>query len=98
MAFEPAVHRTLARLDPGEVDEPVAVDAERGWMLTRDRGTTLGDSHEATLDDWRAVVALAARLQRRVADHGPDLLAAGTAGLLAAYRSRPVRRADRRPG
>ena len=48
LAFEPAVHRTLARLDPGEVDEPVAVDAERGWMLTRDRGTTLGDSHEAT--------------------------------------------------
>jgi hypothetical protein len=77
LAFEPAVHRTLARLDPGEVDEPVAVDAERGWLLTRDRGTTLGDSHEATLDDWRAVVALAARLQRRLADHGPDLLAAG---------------------
>ena len=46
-------------------------------MLTRDRGTTLGDSHEATVDDWRAVVALAARLQRRLADHGPDLLAAG---------------------
>ncbi len=77
LAFEPAVQRTLARLDPGEVDEPVAVAAERGWMLTRDRGTTLGDSHEATVDDWRAVVALAARLQRRLADHGPDLLAAG---------------------
>lgn len=77
LAFEPGVHRTLARLDPGEVDDPVAVDTDRGWMLTRDRGTTLGDSHEATLDDWRAVVALAARLQRRLADHGPDLLGAG---------------------
>ena len=77
LAFEPAVHRTLARLDPGEVDEPFAVDVDRGWILTRDRGATLGDSHEATLDDWRAVVAVAARLQRRLAAHGPELLAAG---------------------
>jgi hypothetical protein len=77
LAFEPAVHRTLARLDPGEVDEPFAVDTDRGWILTRDRGTTLGDSHHATLEDWRAVVTLAARLQRRLAAHGPDLLSAG---------------------
>ena len=46
-------------------------------MVTRDRGVTLGDSHEATLADWQAVVRVAARLQRRLADHGAELLAAG---------------------
>ena len=77
LAFEPAVHAALAQLDPAEVDAPFAVDAERGWVVTRDRGVTLGDSHEATLADWQAVVRVAARLQRRLADHGPELLAAG---------------------
>lgn len=77
LAFEPAVHAALARLDPGEVDAPFAIDQERGWDVTRDRGVTLGDSHDATLDDWRAVVRVAARLQRRLAGHGPELLAAG---------------------
>ncbi len=77
LAFEPSVHAALARLDPDEVDAPFAVDAERGWVVTRDRGVTLGDSHEATLADWQAVVRVAARLQHRLADHGPELLAAG---------------------
>jgi hypothetical protein len=77
LAFEPGVHVELARLDPGEVDQPFAVDVSRGWILTSDRGTTLGDSREATLADWQAVVTVAAGMQRRLADQGPDLLAAG---------------------
>ena len=92
LAFEPAVHAALARLDPGEVDAPFAVDAERGWVVTRDRGVTLGDSHEATLADWQAVVRVAARLQRRLADHGAELLAAGLPELRAA--TVPARFAD----
>ena len=77
LAFEPAVHAVLARLDPGEVDEPFAVEPERGWVLTSDRGTTLGDSHDASLEDWQAVVGVAAGMQRRLASHGPELIAAG---------------------
>ncbi|QGN57805.1 aminoglycoside phosphotransferase family protein [Nostocoides sp. HKS02] len=77
LAFEPAVQQELSRLVPAEVDAPIALDTARGWMLTTDRGTTLGDGHEPTLDDWRAVVRLAATLQRRVADKGPTLRAAG---------------------
>jgi Phosphotransferase enzyme family len=77
LAFEPGLHAALARLDPDEVDQPLAVDTERGWILTPDRGATLGASHEPTLEDWRAVLALAAGLQRRVAEHGADLLGAG---------------------
>jgi hypothetical protein len=77
LAFEAGVHAVLARLDPGEVDPPVAVDAARGWVLTRDWGTTLGDFHDPTLADWQAVVAVAAGVQRRLAEYGPELLAAG---------------------
>ena len=77
LAFEPGVHAQLAKLDPAEVDDPLAVDPERGWILTSDRGVTLADSHEATLADWRGLLALAARLQRRVAERGAALLGAG---------------------
>jgi hypothetical protein len=77
LAFEPALHATLARLEPDEVDEPFAVDAERGWIVTRDRGSTLADSRESTLADWHALLRAAARMQRRLASRGPELLAAG---------------------
>ncbi len=77
LAFEPALHGALARLVPDEVDRPLAVDPGRGWMMTADRGVTLGDHHTPTLADWQDVVALAANLQRRVAGHGDELGAAG---------------------
>lgn len=77
MAFEPALHDLLATLVPDEVDRPFAIDASRGWIMTTDRGTTLGDSHEPTIDDWCAVVATTAHLQREVADHRDEVLATG---------------------
>ena len=76
-AYEPGVHRALAQLEPGEVEAPLAIDADRGWMLTADRGTTLADSHDASLAEWQSVVALAARVQRQVADHSDALVGAG---------------------
>ena len=33
-AFEPSLHAVLADLEPEEVDEPVAIEADRGWVLT----------------------------------------------------------------
>jgi hypothetical protein len=77
MAFEPALQVELARIAPEAVDRPVAVDTERGWMLTLDGGATLGDSSEPTVDDWRRVLGHAADLQRTAADHGGALIAAG---------------------
>ena len=77
LAFEPAVHRALASLEPDEVDAPLAIDDARGWMLTADRGATLGDSRDPTLEDWQAVVRLAATLQRRVAGEASTLRRAG---------------------
>jgi hypothetical protein len=77
LAFEPALHATLARLEPDEVDEPFAVNAERGWIVTRDRGSTLADSRESTLADWQALLRTAARMQRRLVDHSADVRRTG---------------------
>lgn len=77
MAFEPALHDLLARVAPDQVAAPLAVDAERGWMLTTDHGSTLGDAREPTLADWRGVLVATARLQRRLAPHRDDVLATG---------------------
>lgn len=77
MAFEGRLQAELARLAPGTVDAPYAVEADRAWMLTIDRGPTMGDSAEPTLDDWRRIVGGAAALQRVVAPEEDALLATG---------------------
>jgi len=38
------VQSAVARLAPSYVDEPVGVDGDRGWLLTRDGGVTLMDA------------------------------------------------------
>ncbi len=77
MAFEPALQQAIARLVPGAVQEPIAIDAEQGWMLTFDHGPTLGDLRTATVDDWRLALAEAARVQRLLAGHRDELAALG---------------------
>lgn len=77
LAFEPAIHAELACLAPDSVDEPYAIDPARGWMLTRDRGITLRESREPTIDDWRRVVVEIATIQQRVAGDGERLRSAG---------------------
>ena len=77
MSFEPALQVELAALAPEAVDAPVAVDLDRGWMLTVDRGSTLGDSTSPTVADWQLVLRRAAELQRDAAGAEQELLAAG---------------------
>ncbi|MET0448044.1 MAG: aminoglycoside phosphotransferase family protein [Aeromicrobium sp.] len=77
MAFEPRLQRVLAEIAPAAVDAPYAIDAGRGWMLTVDRGVTLGDSREPTVDEWQRVLRGAANLQRVVVGHEETVLAAG---------------------
>jgi hypothetical protein len=71
------VHAALARLLPDAVDEPIGIDAGRGWLLTEDRGPTLGDREGLNDRTLIEVTGLVADLQRRLAIHGPELLAAG---------------------
>lgn len=77
LAFEPRLQAVLAELLPDAVDAPLAVDPGRGWMLTQDRGATLGDDHEPSLEDWQRVMTQAARMQQVLADHRDALLATG---------------------
>ena len=77
MAFEPLLHAELGRLAPDAVDAPFAIDAARGWMLTVDRGATLGDGTEPSVDDWRQLLAEAAGIQRILSAHREELLATG---------------------
>ncbi|MET1061320.1 MAG: aminoglycoside phosphotransferase family protein [Aeromicrobium sp.] len=77
LAFEPRLQALLAELLPHAVDAPLAVEPDRGWMLTVDRGETLGDHREPTLDDWQRVVTAAAQMQQVLAGHRDELLKAG---------------------
>jgi hypothetical protein len=77
LAHEPALHAALARMAPDRVDAPLGIDVARGWMLTRDRGSTLADHHTPSLDEWFEIVQEAADLQRRVASEAGGLLATG---------------------
>lgn len=77
MRFEPALHELLARLLPEDVDAPLAIDSERGWVLTRDRGLTLGETREPTESDWCAVVERTAVLQQQLTPHREAVLATG---------------------
>lgn len=76
LAFEPRLHAELARIAPGAVDAPLAID-DRGWMLTTDRGATMGETEEPTCDDWGRVLRGAADLQRVLAGHEDQMLATG---------------------
>lgn len=77
MCFEPALHQLLADRAPDLVDAPVAIDRDRGWLLLRDRGGTLGDSHEPTRENWSDLLIAAGRLQRRLVGESDAILALG---------------------
>ncbi|UNX54505.1 hypothetical protein MF406_16700 [Georgenia sp. TF02-10] len=80
--FEAGLVRVLADLLPGEVLAPLAVDAERGWLLLPDGGPTLRERGAVTEAEWEALVVQAARMQAALATHRRALLGAGLPVLL----------------
>jgi hypothetical protein len=76
-AFEPALQQLLADLAPSVVDRPVAVEPDRGWLVTRDRGPALGDTRSPTLADWQALLRLGAQVQRATPGQEAAILATG---------------------
>lgn len=78
-AFEPALTVLLAERAPERIAEPVAVDLERGWMLTRDAGTGLRElvSSVADLHHWVTLLPAYAELQIGLAPEVDELLAIG---------------------
>ncbi|GHJ49589.1 phosphotransferase [Catellatospora sp. TT07R-123] len=77
--YEAALMRLLASVAPHDVLVPLAVDPERGWMLLPDGGPTLRELTGDTFDRgrWEDLLRRYAALQRAVAPHAADLLAAG---------------------
>ncbi|SCL61290.1 Phosphotransferase enzyme family protein [Micromonospora citrea] len=77
---EAALLDALARLAPGRVLDPIAVDAERGWSLLPDGGRSLRDAlagDRDVLTRWERVLPEYADLQRTVAPRAGELLALG---------------------
>ena len=78
-AYEPALTEWLAARRPELVPPVVRIDAERGWLLTRDAGTILRD-HIADPPDsaiWRDLLPLFAELQIELARSVEELFALG---------------------
>ncbi|MGW1058725.1 aminoglycoside phosphotransferase family protein [Micromonospora rubida] len=77
--FEAGLLGALARISPGRVPEPVAVDAERGWTLLPDGGETLRDALARDRDPaaWEPVLTGYAALQRATVPRAGELLALG---------------------
>ncbi|MGW9630881.1 phosphotransferase [Agromyces sp. NPDC055520] len=79
-SFEPALQSSIATLLPGSVMAPVAIDPERGWMITADHGVTLGDARGeagASADDWLVAVEEWTGVQRAVAARAAEFIALG---------------------
>ncbi len=70
LIHEAALQAELARIAGSYVDRPLAVHVGHGWLLTRDRGPTLAERGEPTLEQWCELVQEAAALQRHVAGMG----------------------------
>ncbi len=79
---EAAVVATLAVIAPDHVVPPIAVNTDRGWLLSPDRGATLASLHSTDVTMWQRVVAEYADLQRCTVEHGAALRAAGLQRLL----------------
>ncbi|TSE01093.1 hypothetical protein FOS14_04925 [Skermania sp. ID1734] len=73
-AHEGPLIATLARLQPGTVHAPIAVDSDRGWLLSSDGGETFTGTDE----QWTDVVRRYVHLQQTSAAHLDELRATGT--------------------
>ena len=78
-AFEPPVTEALYRWRPDCVTRVLAVDSDRGWMLTADGGRTLRMAfHEGLgIRTWDEALAQYAAMQIDLAGHSGELLAMG---------------------
>lgn len=82
--YEAPLVDALARWVPEHVLTPLAVDAERGFVLNPDGGTILRDADPPPAA-WEAMVGQYAELQLAVAPHAGELVALGVPDALPAH-------------
>jgi hypothetical protein len=80
VGHEAGLVAVLARHCPGHVLRPVAVDAERGWLLLPDGGRTMRQVEGASADlaMWERMLVEYAEMQRAAEPYVDEMLAAGT--------------------
>ncbi len=78
-AFEAPLYELLLRVAPDRVLTPLAVDTERAWILLPDGGPPLGQRLKgaALMDALERILPEYGRLQRDLAPHAGEMLAAG---------------------
>jgi hypothetical protein len=88
-AFEAALLDALARWRTPQIVEPLAVDAERGWILSPDGGPLLRDRLDGApgIEDWVRILPEWAELQRHLALRADELIALGVPDLRPAILS-----------
>jgi hypothetical protein len=79
--FEPVLAEALSRWVPGQVLVPLAIDADRGWLLLPDGGTVLGLVPGVDIRSWEEPLRQYAELQRSVASHLAELADLGVPDL-----------------
>jgi hypothetical protein len=82
-AHELPLLTALAGWFPDRVLVPLAVDAERAWLLLPDGGTTLRNAQHGHTDEahWAEILRDHAEFQRLTAPHADDLVALGVPDL-----------------
>lgn len=77
--YEAGLTQALARWRPDCTVQLLAVDLDRGWLLSADAGPTLHDASPSTdqLAHWLKLLPLCVELQIEMADHVPEILALG---------------------
>ncbi len=76
-AFEACLVAAVERLVPGRVPPVVAVEPDRGWLVTRDVGTPLGARDDVPDEAWTELASAWAGLQHDLAPHADALLGTG---------------------
>jgi hypothetical protein len=82
-AYESRLLPALGRWCPDRVLAPLAVDAERGWLLLPDGGTTLraAEGGKTDLRHWERVLVEYAEMQRLLAPRADDMVHLGVPDL-----------------
>ncbi|MBU2662550.1 aminoglycoside phosphotransferase family protein [Actinoplanes bogorensis] len=76
-AYEAGLAKALAGWIPQSVLTPLAVDENRGWLLTADCGPTLRETRPGDLPAVREMLQAYAVLQRTLAPKAPEMTAIG---------------------
>lgn len=76
LRFEAGLVATLSQLVPGRVLEPLAIDLDRGRLLTPDGGATL-DQSRAPADIFVCALAEFGVVQRALAHHSTEVVTTG---------------------